>query len=87
MPWLLQLDDPLDAIAVHAWNGTWGVIAVGLFAGEKLVCIHLLHPSLLSIHRCWHYPRRICGFRALLCYCEVTALLGTCLSCTGFDKQ
>lgn len=34
---VLQVDDPLDAIAVHAFNGTWGVIAVGLFAGEKLI--------------------------------------------------
>jgi hypothetical protein len=32
-----QLDDPLDAIAVHAWNGTWGVIAVGFFAGKGLI--------------------------------------------------
>lgn len=33
----LHLDDPLDAIAVHAWNGTWGVIAVGLFASQRLI--------------------------------------------------
>lgn len=33
----MQLDDPLDAIAVHAWNGTWGVIAVGFFAGQGLI--------------------------------------------------
>ena len=33
----LQLDDPLDAIAVHAWNGTWGVLAVGFFAGRGLI--------------------------------------------------
>ena len=33
----LQLDDPLDAIAVHCWNGTWGVIAVGFLAGQGLV--------------------------------------------------
>ena len=34
---LLQWDDPLDAIAVHAWNGSWGVIATGLLAGKGLV--------------------------------------------------
>lgn len=34
---VLQIDDPLDAIAVHAFNGTWGVLAVGLFAAKNLV--------------------------------------------------
>ena len=32
-----QWDDPLDAIAVHAWNGTWGVLAVGAFADADLI--------------------------------------------------
>lgn len=26
---LLHMDDPLDAISVHAFGGTWGVAAVG----------------------------------------------------------
>ncbi len=34
---LAQWDDPLDAIAVHAFNGTWGVIAPGLFASADLI--------------------------------------------------
>ena len=36
-PGFMQIDDPLDAIAVHAFNGTWGVWAVGLFAAKNLV--------------------------------------------------
>lgn len=32
-----QLDDPLDAIAVHAWNGLWGVWSVGFFASRELI--------------------------------------------------
>ena len=34
---MLQIDDPLDAIAVHAFNGTWGVWAVGFFAAKNQV--------------------------------------------------
>ena len=33
----VQLDDPLDAIAVHAWNGTWGAIAVRFLAGKSQI--------------------------------------------------
>ena len=32
-----KLDDPLDAIAVHCWNGTWGLIAPGLFSAQDLI--------------------------------------------------
>lgn len=31
----LKIDDPVGAIAVHGVNGTWGTIAVGLFAQQK----------------------------------------------------
>ncbi len=29
---ILRVDDPVGAIAVHAFNGAWGTLAVGLFA-------------------------------------------------------
>lgn len=34
---MLHLDDPLDAIAVHAWNGTWGLIAPGFFSTQVYI--------------------------------------------------
>lgn len=34
---VLKIDDPLDAIAVHAGSGTWGLIATGAFATKALV--------------------------------------------------
>lgn len=35
--WTLRIDDPLEAIAVHACCGAWGVFATGLFADKDLV--------------------------------------------------
>jgi Amt family ammonium transporter len=34
---VFKVDDPLDAIAVHAGAGMWGLIATGAFATESLV--------------------------------------------------
>jgi ammonium transporter, Amt family len=33
----LFIDDPVHAIAVHAWPGVWGCIAPGLFATPKQI--------------------------------------------------
>jgi ammonium transporter, Amt family len=33
----LRLDDAVDSIPVHLFNGAWGVFAVGLFSAPKLV--------------------------------------------------
>lgn len=30
--WKLKIDDPVGAIACHAYNGVWGMLAVGIFA-------------------------------------------------------
>eukprot|EP00968_Pinguiococcus_pyrenoidosus_P001381 scaffold63_cov306-Pinguiococcus_pyrenoidosus.AAC.5 len=35
-----QIDDPLDAIAVHAANGIWGALAVGVFAKPEYLDTH-----------------------------------------------
>lgn len=34
---IMQVDDPLDAIAVHAFSGTWGVWAVWFFGAKNLI--------------------------------------------------
>jgi ammonium transporter, Amt family len=30
--WVLKVDDPVGAVAVHGYNGIWGLLAVGIFA-------------------------------------------------------
>jgi Amt family ammonium transporter len=35
--YILKIDDPVDAIAVHMWAGMWGVLATGLFSTEEYV--------------------------------------------------
>jgi len=30
--WILKVDDPVGAVAVHGYNGLWGLLAVGIFA-------------------------------------------------------
>ncbi|WP_067049038.1 ammonium transporter [Methanofollis ethanolicus] len=32
LDWVLHVDDPVGAIAVHGFNGAWGLLALGLFA-------------------------------------------------------
>ena len=35
LDYVLKIDDPVGAVAVHGFNGIWGTIAVGLFATGK----------------------------------------------------
>ena len=30
--WVLKVDDPVGTIAVHGYNGLWGLLAIGIFA-------------------------------------------------------
>lgn len=34
---VLQIDDPLDSISIHALNGAWGLFAAAAFADKKLM--------------------------------------------------
>lgn len=47
----LRIDDAVDAIPVHLFNGIWGVIAVGLFASPRRLQIIYGH----SDHAGWFY--------------------------------
>ena len=35
LDYILRIDDPVGAVAVHCMNGIWGTLAVGLFATDK----------------------------------------------------
>ncbi|EJK75638.1 hypothetical protein THAOC_02634 [Thalassiosira oceanica] len=37
-----KVDDPVGAVGVHAGSGTWGLIAVGLFADSNLIGIDII---------------------------------------------
>ncbi|MGN0624224.1 MAG: ammonium transporter [Oscillospiraceae bacterium] len=36
LDYVLHIDDPVGAVAVHMFNGIWGTVAVGLFATETV---------------------------------------------------
>lgn len=56
----LHLDDPLDAIAVHCWNGAWGLISPGLFAAQDLIRVRIsvIHRVLLWLIASIHFTGR-----------------------------
>jgi Amt family ammonium transporter len=49
-----KIDDAVDAIPVHLWNGLWGVLAVGLFASPDAVHAALGDDS-TQYHVGWFY--------------------------------
>jgi Amt family ammonium transporter len=50
----LRLDDAVDAIPVHLCNGSWGLVAVGLFASPSRLLVIYGH----SDHPGWFYSLR-----------------------------
>jgi ammonia channel protein AmtB len=45
----LKVDDPVGAIAVHGFNGAWGVLSLGLFA--DCVCSSILRACVALLRR------------------------------------
>ena len=76
---MLHLDDPLDAIAVHAWNGTWGLIAPGFFSTQVYIQVG---PSAASSTS---GPRILCLGGSVVCLLaphkdhDMTPHLGSCV--------
>ncbi len=67
----LRVDDPVGAVAVHGFNGVWGVLAVGLFAtrggllsggGLHLLGVQALGVTVLSL---WGFGATWVAFRVL----------------------
>lgn len=67
----LRLDDAVDAIPVHMFNGMWGLIAVGLFSSPR----HTLEAFGSDDHVGWFYSLGNGSFDATLLLNQLFALL------------
>ena len=66
----IQIDDPVHAIAVHAWPGAWGCIASGLFATPKQVRTlgYVAHAGLFYTGNGDQLGVQLLGVLVLLCW-------------------
>eukprot|EP00966_Prymnesium_polylepis_P319772 7376203-Prymnesium_polylepis.1 len=66
----MQVDDPVHAIAVHAWPGAWGCIASGLFATPKQVTTlgYVAHAGLFYSGNADQLGVQLLGVLVLLCW-------------------
>lgn len=76
----LQIDDAVDAIPVHLFNGIWGVIAVGLFASPKRLMAVLQREDHVGWFYSWGYhsadavllATNVVGIICIICFVVVT---------------
>jgi len=67
----MRLDDAVDAIPVHMFNGMWGLIAVGLFASPARLMDAYGHNK----HVGWFYSFNHGGSDATLLACQFIGIL------------
>ena len=67
----LKIDDAVDAIPVHFFNGMWGVLAVGLFSKRDLQ----VTAGYLDTHQGWFYNWGEGSGDANLLLCQICCIL------------
>ena len=70
----IQVDDPLDAWAVHGMCGAWGVISVGLFASSENVAFAGYNDTLVNATK--GYRLSVQMFAVFIIIVWVTAFIG-----------
>mmetsp|Transcript_15514 Transcript_15514/g.35765 ORF Transcript_15514/g.35765 Transcript_15514/m.35765 type:complete len:533 (-) Transcript_15514:373-1971(-) len=69
----LRIDDAVDAIPVHMFNGIWGVLATGLFASPRLM--DMAYPGRSEYPGLFFTLGKGKSFRGNLLLCQITLIV------------
>ena len=81
LDYVLRIDDPVGAVAVHMMNGIWGTIAVGLFANHKVPGYSIANKDGEMIEGLFYSGKfdllglQLLGFAAVAAFAAVTMVI------------